>query len=158
MFWMLMQVVTLLIAVPFLILTHLVPALFQVCIWLTLPAFTFIVQLAGRQLARGALIVLSSLLWGGGTLVFMPILDWLLPSLVAGLILFGVGGMWGLSVGYQAALRWELDQLRLPDTDPGRQFSLPPHWFGSTATSQDPRTMDELVNDGIILGQTEDEW
>lgn len=156
----LLRIITVLIAVPLILLTqlliHVVPALFQIFVWLTLPLFTLVTQLTRWQPTRGALIMLATLGWAGAALGLLPWLDVLLPLQVAWITLLTIGGLWGLCVGYQAALRWEADHLRLPNTDP-RQFGLPGHFFGGTDTGKrKSERLDELLRDGIILGERDD--
>ena len=159
MLWWLRVVIGLVVAlltVLVQLLVVLVPALFQVFVWLTLPLFTLVTQMTGWQPARGALIVLASLGWAGASLGLLPWLGVLLPTSVAWICLLIVGGSWGLCVGYQAALRWEADHLRLPNPDP-RQFGLPGHFFsGTDAGKCKSERLDELLREGIILGETDD--
>lgn len=159
MFWI--AQLLLLTLLPLLILRQLLPALFQVAVWLTRTLFALLFSLTGWRPAQGPLILLGGALWAGVTLLWWPWVGWLLPAATTFWLLAGVGGLWGLCVGHQAGLLWQAELLRLPDADPQRLFELPSHFFrrepGSPRGAPPAHDLDELLRQGIILGQRGDE-
>ena len=154
--WLVQLTVTL-VLMPLMVLLQLVPALFYLFVWLSHVGFQLAVQLTGYPLPTGLLVLLSGLLWSGAALLFLPWLQLLLPPGTALLMLAGAGGVWGLCIGGQVAQEWEVMRLRQPNLDPGRQFGLPASLFGRPSHRRRASTLDELLQEGTILGQTEDE-
>lgn len=151
------QVLVRLLMAPLVVLVYLVPALFYIFVSLSYFGFRLAVQLTGYPLPTGLLVLLSGLLWSGAALLFLPWLQILLPPGTALLVLAGAGGVWGLCIGGQVAQEWEVMRLRQPNLDPGRQFGLPASLFGRPSHRRRASTLDELLQEGTILGQTEDE-
>jgi len=146
------------LALTFLIsvLDHLIPALFQVFVWLTRLAFALVFRVTGQSIGLGGLVLLSGILYATAALALAPLAAVVMPALVALAVLGATGGVWGLCVGYQAGLLWQAEQLRRPDTDTQRLFGLPPSFFRSPSSPSRGRTED-VFQDGIVLGQT-GEW
>ena len=151
---MLLQLFVFFIMLPFVVLMHLVPALFQVFVWLTRYGFELLVWLVRRPVAHGALVLISGLLWAGIALLLVPLLRWVVSVETAVWLSLAIGAIWGFCVGQQAALLWQVAQWRNPMHSPGRTFGLPDEFFEPEASNARPRSMEDLWRDGIILGQT----
>lgn len=152
--WRAMQLLVMLALVPLMVLMQLVPALFQLFVWGTYIVFLAGGRLLGRPLDAGPIILLSGLLWGGLAMLGLPWLAIVLAPNIALLVLGITGVIWGLCIGGQVAWRGQVDRLRMPDLDPYRQFGLPGHLFGHPQPKA--RALDEMMADGIILGETEE--
>lgn len=150
------QLMVMAVILPITLLTHLVPPLFHLFAWLTRYLFAVAYHCTGRTLSHGALILLAAGIWGGAALLFLPWVQMVLPSTTAFWLLVIVGGLWGLCVGHQAALLWQAELLRLPDTDTRHLFDLPPHHFQSNADPRAAQDRNESEEPGIGLGYTDD--
>jgi len=155
--WRVMQLLVTLALVPLMVLMQLVPALFQIFVWVTYMVFLTGGRLLARPLDAGPIVLLSGLLWGALALLALPWLSIVLVPNIALLVLGAIGVIWGLCIGGQVAWRWQVDRLRVPDLDPYRQFGLPAHLFGHPQLHPKTRSLDEMMADGIILGETEED-
>ena len=139
------------------VIAHLIPALFQVFVWLTRFAFVLVFRITGRPMAFGGLVLLSGVIYSAMTLLLIPFALIVMPVGIAFAILCTAGGIWGLCVGYQAALLWQAELLRLPDTNTQRLFGIPDSFFRSPSSPSRGRTEENVFQDGIVLGET-GEW
>jgi hypothetical protein len=153
----LIQSVTLTMTFLLSIIAHLVPALFQVFVWLTRFAFALLFRVTGWSIALGGMVILSGVTYAVIALLMVPLVQIVIPAGMAFVLLGTSGGVWGLCVGHQAGLLWQAEQLRRPDTNTQRLFGLPTSFFHSAPQSRGEQSAENVVHDGIILGQT-GEW
>ena len=153
-----LQLLIISLLLPLFGLVRLVPLVFRMLAWLTYVFFLTGSRFCGVRLNPGLAFVLSGLLWSGLALLLLPWLVLVMSSSRALLVLSIAGGLWGLGIGTQVGLHFQLDAMRQPDLDSKRQFGLPHHLFGGSRPQGREKSVDELLREGIILGETgEDE-
>lgn len=153
-FW----VVGVIVATALSLLVHVTPALFHISIFFERLIFGAAQRLVARPLAIGELTLVSGLAWAGGT----ALLGWVFLAGVVGsssalLIAGSMGLVWGLSVGYQAAVQEVAHYLR----QPGVLEHHRPGYLGSQAASNGSQapsmSVDDLWHEGIILGEAREQ-
>ena len=132
-----------------------IPAVFHLCIFIERFIFMIVSQMTRRLLSVGMLTGISALVWAvAAALVGTPFLSRYFGQGIT-LWLFLAGGMWGLVIGYQAALLEYAHQLRRPGViTEQRPGVLPSSSVHSTQTGG--KSLDELLREGVILGEVSD--
>lgn len=134
------------------IVVNVTPALFHVCIFFEELIFSGVQRGARRLLSIGELTLASGVVWM--LLALIPGLLFLAPYSgvpLALLICGSMGAVWGLSVGYQAAAREVVHQLRQPAALP---HHVPGYTDPASGSNVPPDTdVSELWDQGIFLGQ-----
>ena len=135
------------------IIAQAIPAVFHLFVFFERFIFMLVSQITGRLVSIGLLSFISAGVWAiVALLIGSPLLS---PYFGDGIRvwLFLAGGLWGLIIGYQAALLEYANQLRTPgmiiDERPG---VLPP----PSRTPGSGKSLEEMWSEGIILGESTD--
>jgi hypothetical protein len=137
------------------LVAQMIPAVFHLCIFIERFIFMLVSQVTNRLLSVGLLTGISALVWAiAAALVGTPFLSRYFGQGIT-LWLFLAGGMWGLVIGYQAALLEYAHQLRRPGVLVEQRPGILPPPGASGAPSQS-KSLEELWSEGIILGEVSD--
>lgn len=147
------------ITVLFSIFIHVTPALFQICIFFERLIFAGVQRTTQRPLSIGELTLASSLVWGvGAALVGLVFLAGIVGQVTSAVAVGSIGLIWGLSVGYQAAVQEVAHQLRQPGAleyhHPG---SLVSRSHEGQPMDPDLRPRDDMWLEGIFLGEAREQ-
>ena len=153
-FWIVGIVLTIFVSV----IVHVTPALFQICIFVERLIFGGAQRATARLLSIGELTLASALVWGlGGAVVGLVFLGPFIGVGWGALVLGSMGLVWGLSVGYQAAIQEIAHQLRRPG-------ALPHQIPGYLGFAQEPQngypqevSLEALFGSGVILGEAREQ-
>lgn len=142
----------------FSVFVHVTPALFHVCIFFERLIFALVQRTTSRLVSIGELTLLSGVVWGvGGALLGMVFLSGMVGAMTGALALGSMGIVWGLSVGYQAAVQEVAHTLRQPGSlEYHRPGSLSSGFDVTEPTSFNPSADDSWL-EGIFLGEAREQ-
>ena len=155
MFW----VVGIILTAALSVLVHVTPALFQICIFFERLIFALAQRTTHRLVSIGELTLVSGLVWGvGGALVGMVLLSGIVGTVTGALAVGSMGAIWGLSVGYQAAVQEVAHVLRNPGVlEHHRPGSLTSGLDEAQSTPPDLGAPDDIWLEGIFLGEAREQ-
>lgn len=151
--------VGILLTAAFSVLVHVTPALFHVCIFFERLIFALVQRTTSRLVSIGELTLVSGFVWGmGGALIGMVFLSGVVGAATGALALGSMGVVWGLSVGYQAAVQEVAHTLRRPGSlEHHRPGSLSSGTDEVVQASPDFSTRDDSWLEGIFLGEAQEQ-